>query len=375
MWSIMAVKQSRLNYSSKLDSRKNEAGPLISVVIPLYNTPQKYLLKCLESVVSQTYANLDIIIVDDNSTDGSGAIADEFATKDDRVRVIHQAKNIFQYQARNVGTAVARGEWVHYLDCDDWIDVKTYEILLSKLDQDSDAILFGGKAVFESEENRSDDTYSYYENAYDKNNFQGTGQDYLIEEYNHSPAPWIVMFKRILFNDDTKFYLDIINEDEVFMPRLLLRSKKVQSIDNTLIFHMIRAGQVTRKKKSFDNVRSYWVAANELTKEMNLNYSDAVINRIRLLVGSLYDSARQIYSKELDNQEQEKISQLPRSEQVYFEYIISNYSSMYTHIANLQEQKNTLELKLLSYASIKGAAVLTKENLKRKIKHITKKHE
>ena len=102
--------------------------PLVSVIIPVYNT-KRYLTQCLESVVQQTYQNLDILIIDDGSTDGSSDICDEFAQKDKRIRVYH-TENHGLASVRNFGVCHAGGTYISFLDSDDWIEAKTIETML-----------------------------------------------------------------------------------------------------------------------------------------------------------------------------------------------------------------------------------------------------
>ena len=114
-----------------------EGLPLISIIIPVYNV-NEYLEKCLCSVCGQTYKNLEIIVVDDGSTDGSGEICDMFAETDSRIKVIHQV-NKGQSCARNEGLTIARGEYIGFVDSDDWIDPDMYEFLYHLLvDNDAD---------------------------------------------------------------------------------------------------------------------------------------------------------------------------------------------------------------------------------------------
>lgn len=110
--------------------------PLISIVVPVYKV-EKYLRKCVESILAQTYTKIEVILVDDGSADNSPAICDEYACKDSRVKVIHK-KNSGVSDARNEGLNVARGDYIGFVDSDDWIEPRMYEVLLDKI-RSSDA--------------------------------------------------------------------------------------------------------------------------------------------------------------------------------------------------------------------------------------------
>ena len=112
-----------------MENNYNETAQqeLISVIIPVYNV-EKYLERCLNSALNQTYKNLEIILIDDGSTDASGKLCDEYAKKDKRVKVIHK-ENGGQSSARNVGLDIAKGKYIGFLDSDDWITSDMYEYL------------------------------------------------------------------------------------------------------------------------------------------------------------------------------------------------------------------------------------------------------
>ena len=103
----------------------------VSIIVPVYNV-EKYLHKCINSLITQTYRNLEIILIDDGSTDASGQICDEYALIDDRIIVLHQ-KNAGAAAARNAGIMRATAEYVHFMDADDWLDVNTFEIVAEKI--------------------------------------------------------------------------------------------------------------------------------------------------------------------------------------------------------------------------------------------------
>lgn len=102
--------------------------PLLSVIIPVYNV-EKYLKRCVDSIINQTYENLEIILVDDGSPDKSGGICDEYAKTDKRIKVIHQ-ENAGLSGARNSGISAAKGDFITFVDSDDWIDKDMYRQML-----------------------------------------------------------------------------------------------------------------------------------------------------------------------------------------------------------------------------------------------------
>ncbi len=105
--------------------------PVISVIVPVYNV-ERYLGRCVDSVLSQTYTSLEVILVDDGATDRSGEICDAYAAKDPRVRVIHKANGGLS-SARNAGIDAASGEYLAFVDSDDWIEEDMYRHMLSRM--------------------------------------------------------------------------------------------------------------------------------------------------------------------------------------------------------------------------------------------------
>lgn len=103
----------------------------ISVIVPIYNA-ERFLRQCLDSIVNQTCRDLEIILVDDGSTDSCGAICDEYAARDDRIRVIHK-QNGGITTALNAGLELVTGEWVAFCDADDWLDADYYGHMLSTM--------------------------------------------------------------------------------------------------------------------------------------------------------------------------------------------------------------------------------------------------
>lgn len=142
----------------------DESMPKISVIIPIYNT-ETYLEECIDSVIGQTFAQLEIILVDDGSTDGSLAIMKRFAEKDDRVKVLTQ-ENLGGAAARNTGLKVATGDYIAFVDSDDTIDVQTYEKAYKKAEETGADIVMFGEDKFSPRE-------KIYENSFEALNAPG----------------------------------------------------------------------------------------------------------------------------------------------------------------------------------------------------------
>ena len=118
-----------------------EVKKMISVVVPIYNV-SKYLPKCIESILHSTYKNLEVILVDDGSTDECPTICDDYAKKDSRIKVIHK-KNGGLSDARNKGLDIATGEYISFIDSDDYIDADLYESVIKEFDENIDVVVFG----------------------------------------------------------------------------------------------------------------------------------------------------------------------------------------------------------------------------------------
>ena len=136
--------------------------PIISIIIPVYNA-EKYLRKCLDSVVNQTITDIEVICVDDCSTDGSLDILREYEQKDSRVRVVHCERNNRQAAARNIGMNLAVGKYLAFVDNDDWIDCDRFENLCKIAEKENSDITLAGHT-----EDNEDGFVKYYHNLADQ---------------------------------------------------------------------------------------------------------------------------------------------------------------------------------------------------------------
>jgi glycosyltransferase involved in cell wall biosynthesis len=126
----------------------NDMIPKISIIVPVYKV-EKYLHRCIDSILAQTFINFECILIDDGSPDNCPAICDEYAEKDNRVIVIHQ-ENKGVSAARNAGLDIARGEWIGFVDSDDWCDTGMFEFLLDNAEKhQADVSICGHRSIYQ----------------------------------------------------------------------------------------------------------------------------------------------------------------------------------------------------------------------------------
>lgn len=133
-------------------------SPIFSIIVPVYNT-QKYIARCLESCIYQSFENIEIIVVDDCGKDQAMQIAKEYAKQDKRIRIIQNPKNLGLFHTRISGEKEARGEYIIHLDSDDFIDIKTCEKIKEALESEyqksgskADICWFASKRLFSKKE-------------------------------------------------------------------------------------------------------------------------------------------------------------------------------------------------------------------------------
>lgn len=214
----------------------------ISVIIPVYKVEQ-YLRQCMDSVVNQTYKNLEIILIDDGSPDGCGAICDEYAAKDERIRLVHQ-ENKGLSVARNVGMGMATGKWISFVDSDDWCELDMYEkVIASAEENDVDIAMYG------SYRNNGE---NQFENQVFENDFVTDDENYIFKlqlsalNWHYGPEkthwrqgyPWDKLYKASLITDNNLSFASHIRADEdiVFNLHAFHFAKKV-SYTNHPLYH------------------------------------------------------------------------------------------------------------------------------------------
>ena len=225
---------------------------MISVIIPAYNL-ERYLAICLDSLLKQTYQELELIVVDDGSTDGTGDIADRYAETDPRIRVIHK-ENGGVSSARIAGIRAASGEWVGFVDGDDYTEPWMFERLLKNaLERDADISHCGYLMEF------PDHTDSYYGTG--KKLFQESREAVrgLLSDGMFEPGLWNKLFRRRLFTlileQDVIDQSIRINED-LLMNYYLFREAKTTVFEDVCPYHyVVRRGSAANSRLAIHKLK------------------------------------------------------------------------------------------------------------------------
>lgn len=210
---------------------------VISIIVPIYKV-EKYLNRCVQSIVDQTYSNLDIILVDDGSPDCCPQICDEWSKKDSRIRVIHQ-ENKGVSAARNMGLSIAQGDYLYFVDGDDWIDRTLCEKVMAIFHKnDVDIVAFNCDKVDESGDSLGS-TEKMKEGVI---SIENSLMDLL--QGNMNSYMWNKVFKRrvfqnIWFPDRSAF------EDMAIAYKLFVNASKIYCLNEQLYFYFQRSDSAT----------------------------------------------------------------------------------------------------------------------------------
>ena len=208
--------------------------PTVSFIVPVYNT-EKYLIKCLDSIISQTFSDFECLIIENGSSDSSGSICDDYAEKDSRIKVVHQEGKGVSF-ARNTGLNMASGQWVIFVDSDDWIEPDLVETALKTAkDHHSDIIQWnyiseGGKKI-------------------KKTQCLQVGK-FVVSSDKELPGwfamIWSRMYSRIIIEkNNIRFDTDLFfGEDGLFSIQALSSAKSVWNTDKALYHYVDRTDSV-----------------------------------------------------------------------------------------------------------------------------------
>lgn len=215
---------------------------LISVIVPVYKV-EDYLNRCIESIVEQTYSQLEIILVDDGSPDNCPFMCDAWAKKDDRIQVIHK-KNGGLSDARNAGMLIASGKYIAFVDSDDWIHSQYIELLYTAIKK-YDADIAGCDIRWVYDDSIQCEHVSAMMESYTSEEALET----LIKGIGFRAVAWNKLYNRRLLQDEY-FAIGRYHEDEFFTYKILAKTERLAFVNAELYFYFQREGSIMNSSSS-----------------------------------------------------------------------------------------------------------------------------
>lgn len=266
--------------------------PIVSVIIPVYNVEQ-YLKQCLDSVINQTYKNLEIILVDDGSTDNSGKICDEYALKDTRIKVIHKDNGGLS-DARNTGLKIATGEYITFIDSDDDIELDMVEYLYSVLIKFNCKMSVCTHNVIKN--NRTKKSFNL------KEDFKLSSFDCIKKMLYHDgtdTSAWAKLYKKDLF-ENIMYPKGKLFEDIATTYKLFIKSDEIASGHLAKYNYKIRSNSIVRKsftKAKLDLIEN----TDNMAKDVLAIFPDLEKALLRRRVYARFSTLNQVLSFDKEN--------------------------------------------------------------------------
>lgn len=305
--------------------------PLVSIIIPIYNTAQ-YLLECLQSIANQTINQIEIICVDDGSTDESLAMLVDFSKNDNRIAVITQNNGGLSV-ARNTGLKHAHGKYVCFVDSDDMLVPNALEIMTAYAEKGSlDILYFDATTVFDS--HRLEQKHANYRKCYSSNtedNSIYSGDRYFceaVENKRYRVSVCMQLMRRGLIEENQLWFEPgIAYEDNIYTFVSMLRSKRVQHIGSKLYIRRIRSESIMTSAVSLWHLYSYLVCFKKIAFYSESLEQDERLNRaLDKRFCGLRNLVRKTYQK-LDSVNRGRVALLSDLDRFWLSLLLSSDST------------------------------------------------
>lgn len=261
----------------------------ISIIVPIYNVEQ-YLKKCIESIINQTYKNIEIILINDGSKDNSGKIADEYSKNDDRIIVMHK-ENGGLSDARNCALDIATGDYITFVDSDDYIDIKFCKILHDVIvSKNADMVICEMQHVYKDEDELQNS---------DKINIEEYSGDEAIIKYSDTDnvVACAKLYKSELFCN-LRYELGKIHEDEFMFHKIFYKCKKIIHIDSKLYAYRQRENSITKAAYSIKRLDALYALEDRLQFSIDNKLTD-LYNKTEMIY--LYLLRKNLYKLSVSN--------------------------------------------------------------------------
>lgn len=249
---------------------------LVSIIIPIYNV-EKYLKKCLDSIVNQTYKNIEIVCIDDGSPDNSIDILNEFAKRDNRIKIIRQ-ENKGLSGARNKGIDNAKGKYIIFIDSDDWIEFNMVELMINKIEKENLDIVICGQYnhyILNDNELIKEINLKKLSN-FIFNNYK----EYFIKNYQLKlpfGSSWNKIFKLDIIKENNLYFVEkCLHEDLLFVFRYLNLVRRIGIVETPLYHYIVNRSDSITNKINKEEVTDVFFTLNELKKILESSFFNSI---------------------------------------------------------------------------------------------------
>lgn len=315
----------------------------VSIIVPVYNV-EKYLLKCLDSLINQTFKDIEIICVNDGSPDNSLQILNDYAKKDERVKVIEK-ENGGLFSARHEGMKYIQGKYVIFVDSDDWVSENLVEKCLNTAGNDNpDVVVFGAFSVREKNGKilckRGGYDFAKIPAKFSRKNI-----------FKYPPTAWSKMYRAGFLKEHNIRFQEIKNgEDQLFFIHSMLCAKKIKTVRENLYYYIkSRAGAITavKKKSSFSPIFNCY-AVDELLCDLKI---DGVYKKF--ILAKYFEKSLSWYAKASEDISENFYVELLNLQK----YLTGKYPGFWWTKFKLQKNESYLKIKLnVTLAKLFGAA-------------------
>ncbi|MFR9018585.1 MAG: glycosyltransferase family 2 protein [Fusobacterium sp.] len=249
---------------------------LVSVIVPIYNV-EKYLRKCLNSIINQTYKNIEIICVDDGSPDNSIDILNEFAEKDERIKIIRQ-ENQGLSGARNTGIDNAVGRYIMFIDSDDWVELNMVELMVNKIERDNlDIVICGQYNHYISKDN---EVIKEIDLKKLSNSIFMNYRDYFIENYSFKypfGSSWNKLYKIKIIRENKLYFAEKrLHEDLLFVFKYISVIKKIGIVKKCLYHYIVTRTDSITNRINKNEIKDVLFTLEELKKYLHRNFLESL---------------------------------------------------------------------------------------------------
>jgi len=251
---------------------------LISIIVPVYKV-EKYINKCVDSIINQTYKNLEIILVDDGSPDNCPKICDEYAEKDDRVKVIHK-KNGGLSEARNLGLEMAKGKYIGFVDSDDWIDYDMYEYLYNQLIiNDCQVAVCGIYDVYEHDISKDANINKNFDEITILSNEQAVFE--CFNDCNINSFAWNKLYSKNVF-ENIRYPVGKRFEDMFVTHKIFSLCERIVCLPNKKYYYLRRDGSICSMQHEENSIAIFEAYTDrfEFAKQHYHNCKDTILKKL-----------------------------------------------------------------------------------------------